>query len=30
MDIVPWNMIRIIKEDLGLLNDKQDNALPVH
>ena len=30
MDIVPRTMSRIIKQELGLLNNKQDNALPLH
>ena len=30
MDIVPRTMSRIIKQDLELSNDKQDNALPLH
>ena len=30
IDIAPRNMRRIIKQDLGLSNNKQDNALPLH
>jgi hypothetical protein len=30
MDIAPRTMICIIKQDLELSNDKQDNALPFH
>ena len=30
IDIAPRTMRHIIKLDLGLLNDKQDNALPLH
>ena len=30
IDIVPRTMSHIIKQDFGLLNDKQDNALQLH
>ena len=30
MDIVPRTLSRIIKQDLGLSNDKQENILPLH
>ena len=30
IDIAPRNMRRIIKQDLGLSNNKQDNALLLH
>jgi hypothetical protein len=30
MDIAPRNMSYIIKQDLGLSNEKQDNALQLH
>ena len=30
MDIAPRTMSRIIKQDMRLTNEKQDNALPLH